>query len=745
MKTLSHLCFFVFSRIMPYIEKRPGKKMIQSCFAGEIKMRKLLEAKIMFNFEKYLSSLCKIFVLLAGIMFLSSFTETLSAKSLYLVSDIRAFPTPLKVYDIALNGTLAYQAEYSLPKYNGGANNLALDSDSGYLFVTYSGFNRIVLVNSKTMVAVPEMVYPTGSYNGLEGIVYNHKKKQLYCVDMGRNKLWAYNWDSSKIQLTPIEGSPFKLQYATAYGIAIDETKQLLYVANATNKVYAYSTEDWTLKRTITLNHIALCIAVDAKNNYLYTGAGFVGDQYLSQYNLKTDAKLETAVESVTNIGVMGIAVDPNTSKVYCTTGNNYLLSCGNIRIYDKLLHPVSSVQINSNPTGLVIPIKEVGYNPLNLKKTVVDVVNGDDMTPSDAIKAGDIVTYRISFDNVKNENTVTNVKVVDQLPSEVSFVSAFDDTFFGMYNSDNHTYTWSYPSFVKGSSTYLEIKVKVNDYILPRTTITNVVTISSDSTPPVTRRAEVVTDSRPLNVKKTVFGAIEGMTKWVSLDEVFTYNINIDNNDNNFSVTDVIVTDTLPEDLVFISANDDGLGVYDANLHTYTWSISTLEPQEAAEMAITVCLKEGTTEGITVTNTVTAQSLETALAEDSADIKAGSGPLIIKEESIRISPGSIRRDDALSGVRVTIAMPVGLTVADIKNTPLILSYLGDSAGGTVKANTDQVVIESFGKTYVIAVFDKKKLMDAIPGYGIKYVEITGSLADSGLFTGYPALNITRW
>ena len=124
--------------------------------------------------------------------------ELHTAKSLYVLSDIRAFPTPLQAYDIAINGTLTYQAEYSLPRYNNGANNLTLDSDSGYLFITYVGCTQIILVNSKTMVAVPEMVHPTGAYNGLEGIVYNHKKKQLYCVDKGRNKLWVYDWNSRK-------------------------------------------------------------------------------------------------------------------------------------------------------------------------------------------------------------------------------------------------------------------------------------------------------------------------------------------------------------------------------------------------------------------------------------------------------------------------------------------------------------------------------------------------------------------
>ena len=549
-----------------------------------------------------------------------------------------------------------------------------------------------------------------------------------------------------KIQLTLVEGAPFKLQNATAYGIAVDETKQLLYVANATNKIYAYSTEDWTLKRTITLNHIALCIAVDAKNNYLYTGAGYVGDQYLSQYNLKTDAKLETMVESTLEIGVMGIAVDPNTSKIYCTTGHEYLLGGDNIRIYDKLLHPISCVQINGNPTGLVIPNKEVGYNPLNLKKEVVEVVNGDDMTPSDTIRAGDIVTYRISFDNIKNENTVTNLKIVDTLPQEVSFISATDDKVFGNYDKSSHKYTWDYTTFVKGSTASLDIKVKVNESVLPRTTITNVVTISSDSTPPVTRRAEIVTDSRPLNVKKTVFGAIEGMTKWIGLDEVITYNIHIDNNNNNFSATDVIVTDTLPQDLVFINANDDIYGAYDASLNTYTWSIPNLKSQEAAELTITVRLKEDTPEGITVTNTVTAQSVETAPSEDSADIKVGDGPIVIKDDSIQVFPGTnLRRDSALSCITVIMQMPVGYNVTDVKNTPLILSFIGDSAGGSLKANDDQVVIESSGKIFVIAVFDKKKLMEAITGYGTKYAEITGYLADNGIFTGYVTLNITAF
>ena len=709
-------------------------------------MNNIIETKVMYNQKSYLSTSIKILSLIAVMLFLFSFTGTSTAKSLYLLSDIKASPNPIQLYDIAVNGTLTYQEEYYVNRYNGGTNKVALDSDSGYLFVTYVSWPKILLIDSKTMLARPEMEWPTGAYNGLEGIAYNHKKKQLYCVDKGRSRLWVYNWDSKNVQLTPVtpdDGSSFRLDYATAYGIAIDEVHQILYVSNSTYKVYGYSTEDWSLKKTITLNHKALCVAVDGKNNLLYTGAGFVGDQYLSQYNLKTNKILETIVESDTNIGVIDIAVDPNSSKVYCTTGHEYLPGGNNIRIFDKSLSLVSTKEIDGHPRGLAIPIQDVGYNPLNLKKEVYEILNGDDLTESDTVKAGDIVTYRISFDNIENANTVTNVKVVDQLPSVVSFVSASDNGVFGSYDESSHKYTWNYTTFVQGSSAYLDIKVKVDEDVAPMTTITNVVTISSDTTPPVTRKAEVVTESRPLNLEKTIFGASPGSTKWVDINEVVTYNIHVDNIDNNFSATDVIITDYLPEELVFISANEDVYGIYDANSHTYTWSIPSLETQEEAELSLTVCLKEDTLDGITVTNVVTAESVETTLAESSVIFKVGDGPVEIPEENIKLYPNSVRRDGNLSGVMILLEMPQGYQITDINMNELLqLSFL---EGGTVEANDDQFVTKSAGKVCVVAVFDKNKLMEAVSGYGPKEIEITGSLTDGGLYTFYTTLNITRW
>ncbi len=693
------------------------------------------------NQEKCIFKAGKVLITLTIIVSLAVISGSATGKSLYVLSDINGYPQPLQAYDIAANGTLEFQAEYIIPRYNNGAVGLAIDSDSGYLFVTYVYWNYIILINSETMTTVPEMVYAPGAWN-LAGIVYNHKKGLLYCVDRGRYLLWVYKWDPNTITLTPVDGAPFTLKNASAYGIALDEVDQVLYVANSNNKIYAYNTSDWSLKRTITLNRSAVSVAVDVKNGYLYAGGGYVGNPYLTQYHLASNTQLETLVEPNAAAGVIGVAVDPNSSRVYITTGNDNEPGGDNVRVYDKYLHPIQTLYVDGNPTGLVIPGKEIGYNPLGLKKSVLKIVNGDG-SASNSVDAGDLVTYRICFSNKDNDFTVEDVDVVDTLPNQVSFVSASDDGVFGEYDPKTHTYNWLYPTLVTGSTACLDITVKVNQDVLPGTTITNSVTVNSNTTPQTTTNAEVVTASNPLNVKKTVFGAVEGTTKWVDVNEVITYNIYLDNSDNNFPATDVIVTDTLPDDLVFIKANEDIFGLYDDNLNTYTWSIPSFAPQESVNLTLTVKLRENVAEGTTVTNIVTATSVETAPASSSVDIRAGQGPLLVT--NTQVIPETIRRDGTLSGIMVVLEMPQEYKVKDVKNTPLLLSLKDDPVGITVPANSDQIVVSSLGKTYVVAVFNKDKVMNAIPGYGPKNIQIEGTLTNGGLFAGYAAINITRW
>jgi len=199
-------------------------------------MYRFVEIKGMKSKRYYLSDMSKFLLFLVIVFSITMMTGFASAKSLYLLSDIDAYPNPIQTYDIGSDGSLTFQEQHNLPRYNNGTRGLALDSDSGYLFITYAGWGRIILVNSETMIPLTEMVSVPGAWD-LSGIVYNHKKKQLYCVDRARKYLWAYEWKAETKQLTLVDGAPFKLSYATAYGLALDEVDQLLYVTNSTDRV----------------------------------------------------------------------------------------------------------------------------------------------------------------------------------------------------------------------------------------------------------------------------------------------------------------------------------------------------------------------------------------------------------------------------------------------------------------------------------------------------------------------------
>ena len=100
-------------------------------------MNKFFENLTMKNQRKYTLRTSKIIFLLSIIVSMTMITCDVSAKSLYVLSDIKANPQPLQVYDIAADGKLTFQSQFYLPKYTMGAVRIAMDSDSGYLFFTY--------------------------------------------------------------------------------------------------------------------------------------------------------------------------------------------------------------------------------------------------------------------------------------------------------------------------------------------------------------------------------------------------------------------------------------------------------------------------------------------------------------------------------------------------------------------------------------------------------------------------------
>ncbi|ABE51081.1 PEF-CTERM sorting domain-containing protein [Methanococcoides burtonii] len=380
-----------------------------------------------------------------------------SAKSLYVLSNTNSASSPIQAYDVNVAG-ISYQATHNTGS-GWGEVGVAIDSNSGYLFITHESSGQLYLVNGTTMTAAGTVTAPGAS--NLAGIVVDEEKQRVYAVNRGTSNLYVYDWDSSAKTLIAVTGSPFTLTGANAYGIALDEANDLLYVASYNNIVRYYDTATWTQQGTITLGQKAIGIAVE-DGKYLYTGSGFAGSNVLSQYDLV--AKTES---NITNTyGIMGLAVDQETGRVYATTGYTGDM----VQVFDSSLTLIDSTGDIGDPTGLCVPRTGVSYNPLGFDK--------DDGSTS--VVAGSQITYNLSYINT-NPTGVTNVEITDTIPVGTTFVSAT-----GSYVESAGVVTWTIGDLVSGESGSVTMTVQESSGVLR--TITNDATIDSDQTPQTTQ-----------------------------------------------------------------------------------------------------------------------------------------------------------------------------------------------------------------------------------------------------------------
>jgi uncharacterized repeat protein (TIGR01451 family) len=642
------------------------------------------------NYKKNASKASIPLVFLALATIITAVTGTATAKSLYVIADIKGASVdatqPVQAYDIGVDGTLTFQAQHDIPHRMLGAVGMAIDADSGYVFITYEASDEIQLLNPITMTDAGTTIAPDAK--NLAGIVYDHKKKLLYTVDRDQDVLYVYNWDPKTTTLTHVEGSPFTLRRASAFGIAVDEIDGLLYVANASKDVTVYSTADWKLVDTITLSRIAISIALDVKDGLMYTGAGYAGNWFLTQYDLATGTENEVQVEP--DAGVMGLAVDPQTGLVYMDTGVNNAPGGDNLLVYDEALNQIDLIPAIGNPTGLAIPGREIGYNPLNLKKTAVAGVTAgatDDELPS--VGAGGTMTYNITFDN-ENDLAVTGVSVVDALPQEVTFVSAADDGVNGHYDPNTHSYRWLYPALAPGSSMALELTVKVDADVEAGTVITNTATVNSNETPPTTTSVDVVVANNPLHVTKSIFGVDEGQRAWVDINAPVTYTICFDNNDNGFPLTDVTVTDVLPDEVSFVSADGGKTGgKYDPATHTYIWSYPILESGQAVCLGLVVNVNPDVAPGTTFTNSVTVDSNETPPGTASVDATTYYNPLNLSKSIVGATDGKRKWVGPGEEITYTIAFDNKANDSAVNNVSVVdtlpphVSFVSADGDGT--------------------------------------------------------------
>ncbi|MFC1572901.1 YncE family protein [Candidatus Eisenbacteria bacterium] len=317
---------------------------------------------------------CLLTVMMLLVPIVSSLPATSMAKSLYAIADINEHPlTPINAY--RLNGNwLILQSQLHVDDHGDGAVGLAvyedwLDTTRSMLFVTFEGSNTVGMVDPLSMIYEGD-VTASGASN-LAGIVVDHNRDKVYTVDRATANLYVYDWNPVTRQLM-LETSLQLTGVSTAYGIALDENMDLLYVSDLDYDVNVFNTSDWTpaMPATITFtSHVSTNVAIK-ESDYVYSGSLLSAeDKCLCRYNLATSAEdLAVDIKALTgqrDDTVLGLAVDQRTGYVYVSTGNAYgRLHCSDqIMVFDADLNLLSETGDIGNPTGICLP-DSIGFEP---------------------------------------------------------------------------------------------------------------------------------------------------------------------------------------------------------------------------------------------------------------------------------------------------------------------------------------------------------------------------------------------
>lgn len=293
---------------------------------------------------------------------ISIFTITMiaivSAKSLYVIKDLN-MGSPIRMYDIQPAPTyLDYQMDSSGTR-DGGVG-LAVDKDSKILFMTFEGSQVIYIINATDLTRMAVATEPTPlpiPYN-LAGIVFDQDKQRVYTVKRNTNELYIYSWDAITKNIT-YGGFQLLSGVSLAHGIALDEINGLLYIGDNTTDVKIFRIDDWSLAGNLSVCQAVQGVTIDVNNGFLYTGnAG--GSGLLCKYDINTNTEtilnIRTLPGSSLDDNVVGLAVDPATSLLYITTGNQIAGGSDRILVLNSDLTLLNSTFDLGDPTGIAIP-----------------------------------------------------------------------------------------------------------------------------------------------------------------------------------------------------------------------------------------------------------------------------------------------------------------------------------------------------------------------------------------------------
>ena len=277
-------------------------------------------------------------------------------------------------------------------------------------------------------------------------------------------------------------------------------------------------------------------------------------------------------------------------------------------------------------------------------------------------------MTYEITYANYKDEPATVTIE--DKLDENVAFVSADKD---GDYDETAHKVTWTLEKVPAGESGVVTLTVSVLEGALKSNGGSGKVANGGEGTwvqigNDTNYTVDIIENPVPEEPEKKEIAPYEGTGALgaVKVDDVITYTVSYEN--YKAEAADIVIKDTLDENVAFVSADKDG--VYDEATHKVTW---TLEKVPAGESGV-VTLKVKVLETALVSN---GGNGVVANGGDGTSVKVGNdaeynvnnvtNPVPEEPEKKEIKPYT---NENLGGLKVGDEVTYEITYANYKDEP---------------------------------------------------------------------------
>ncbi|MEG5000328.1 DUF4347 domain-containing protein, partial [Microcoleus sp. B4-D4] len=312
-------------------------------------------------------------------------------------------------------------------------------------------------------------------------------------------------------------------------------------------------------------------------------------------------------------------------------------------------------------------------------------------------VAPGGNITYTITTSNAAGGSAAADVLIQDQLPADLTFVSALDPNGNGVYNPLTRTVIWpTVPTLASGASEVRTITVNATGAL--GTTITNTAFSNSSTYDPTPANnngtavtSQVLTTVAQADVSTTKIGPVAE-----TVGNIVTYTISTVNNGPSIA-TNVTVTDTIIPNLTGVVAPG---GIYDSVTGIVTFPPVNLAIGAANALANTVSFiapagpsvsNKASSSSATPDPTPTNNDGSAPGANVTTTLTAANQPPVANPTTGSVLPGNTLPVPGLGGNDPDGSI-ASYTINTIPPAAQGILFLGDPANGGVPVTPGQVL-----------------------------------------------------